>query len=201
MLDLRTRRVYKMNAWTPYATVLGRSNHTYRGETLVKSDPAPPSTALTHATPEAVHVWDDIRLQKLWLAAQRREWRSLAVIGAGKSIDTLALAELFAQLAWRYRGEPSAVFDLRDLSMRLAEYHVREVRSQVDSGRRVIIALRSIFDNPTAGLIAREADAVVVCVGLGSTKLKETDQTIQEIGRERVLGAVIVRRPAVNGSG
>jgi hypothetical protein len=179
----------------------GDEQFTYRGETFVKSNPAPPSTALTHAASDAVHIWDDIRLQKLWLAAQRREWRSLAVIGAGKAIDTLPLAELLAQLAWRYRGEPSAVFDLRDLSMRLADYHVREVRSQVDSGRRVIIALRSIFDNPTAGLIAREADAVVVCVGLGRTKLKETDLTIQEIGRERVLGAIIVRRRAVNGTG
>jgi hypothetical protein len=160
-----------------------------------------PSTALARSASDLPDTWDDIRLQKLWLATQRRTWRSLAVIGAGKSIDTLPIAELLARLAWRYRGEPSAVFDLRDLSMRLLDYHVREVRLQADAGVRVIISLRSIFDNPTASAIAREANAVVVCVGLGETGFKEAEQTIKELGKEQVLGALILRRKVGKATG
>jgi hypothetical protein len=150
------------------------------------------SRSLLAPNSDRPRVWDDVRLQKLWLAAQRREWRSLAVLGASKAMQTLETAELLAQLAWRYRGEPSIVCDLRDLSLRLVEYQVREIRSQVEAGARVLVALRSIFENPTASSIAREVDAVL-CVLLGQTEMREADQTLAEIGRERVLGSIILR--------
>ena len=170
----------------------------------MKPDPAP-STALTAPSAQTPSVWDDVRLQRLWLAAQRREWRSLAVIGAGPGVPTIEVAELLAQLAWRYRGEPSAVIDLRDLSLRLVDYHVREVRAQVDAGGRVLVALRSIFENPTAAPIAREVDAVVLCLRLGQTEFKAADQTVAEVGRDRILGSILVSggarsTPAPNGA-
>ncbi len=165
-----------------------------------KSDPAPANIALVLAPRDAnaQNVLDDVRLQKLWLAAERRRWRSLAVIAAGKAMDTLPVAEMFAKIAWWYRGEPSCVFDLRDLSLRLAEHQVQEVRAQIDAGSRVIIALRSIFENPTTVPIAREADAVLLCIGLGKTKFKSAEKTIDEIGRDRLVGSIVLR-PAKKG--
>ena len=138
-------------------------------------------------------VWDDVRLQKLWLSTQRREWRSLAVVGSSKEIDTLWLAELIANLAWSYRGTPSCVFDLRDMSLRLIEHHEQEVASQVREGQTVTIALRSISENPTALPMARSADAVILCLGLGSTDLKAAAQAVEEIGRDRIIGTIVVR--------
>jgi len=83
--------------------------------------------------------------------------------------------------------------DLRDLSLRLAEYHQREVRSLIDRGNIVVVALRSIFENPTAAPVARSADATLLCVDLGQATLKIAEQTIAEVGRDRVLGAIVVR--------
>jgi hypothetical protein len=162
----------------------------------VSSDPnaAPASAALAQRSPETPNVWDDVRFQKLWLATQRREWRSLAVLGASKSIDTLRLAELLAKLAWRYRGKPSCVCDLRDLSLRLVEYHQHEVRRQAEAGVCVLIALRPTFENPTAIPIARSADAVALCIDLGVADFASTEQTIAEVGRERVVGAIVLRQ-------
>jgi hypothetical protein len=100
---------------------------------------------------------------------------------------------MLAQLAWRYRGEPSSVCDLRDLSMRLVDYQIREVHTQVNAGTRVLIALRSIFENPTAMPVAREADAVVLCIRLGKTDVMAAEETITQVGRDRVLGSIIVR--------
>jgi len=156
-----------------------------RADLAVAPAPAAPWTS----------VWDDVRLQKLWLSTQRREWRSLAVIGANKEIDTLWLAELIANLAWSYRGVPSCVFDLRDVSLRLIEHHEQEVAAQIREGQTVTIALRSIAENPTALPMARSADAVLLCLGLGSTDLKAANHAIDEIGRDRLIGAVVVRRP------
>jgi hypothetical protein len=141
----------------------------------------------------AASVWDDVRLQRLWLSTQRREWRSLAIIGATKEVDTLWVAEMIAKLAWSYRGAPSCVFDLRDLSLRLVAHHEQDVATQVREGQTVTIALRSIFENPTAVPMARSADAVLLCLRLGVTDLKAAEQTIAEVGRDRLIGAIVVR--------
>jgi hypothetical protein len=162
------------------------------------TDGPDPRTALVTRAVDAPSVWDDLRLQKLWLGVEKKEWRSLAVVGAGGHVDTLGIAEVFAQLAWRYRGQPSTVCDLRDLSMRLVDYQVQEMRSQVESGMRLVIALRSIFENPTSAAIAQQADATVLCIALGETGLRGAEETIEAIGRERVVGSVLLRARGQN---
>jgi hypothetical protein len=154
-----------------------------------------PSTALATVAPaaEAVNVWDDLRLQRLWLGVERREWRSLSVLGTSRSVATLAIAELIAQLAWRYRGQPSSVYDLRDLGMRLVDYEVREIQAQVESGMRLVVALRPIFENPTASLIAKQTDAVLLCIALGESSFKAADEAIAAVGRQRILGSIVLR--------
>lgn len=129
----------------------------------------------------------------------------MAVLGASAGIDTIQISELIAQLAWRYRGEPSNVYDLRDLTMRLVDYQVREMRTQVEEGVRLVVALRSMFENPTAPPIAKQTDAVIVCVALDQTSFKAAQLTIDAVGRERVLGAIVLRprkvRPGSSGGG
>ncbi len=151
------------------------------------------SSALALRSPEKAHVWEDVRLQRLWLATQRRAWKSLAVLAASEGVETLPIAEMLAHVAWAYRGQPSCVFDLRDLGLRLADYQMREVKEQVEAGTRVLIALRSTNENPTAIPVARQADAVVLCIGMGETRFKAAEKAIAEVGRDRVLGAIIVR--------
>jgi hypothetical protein len=148
----------------------------------VKSDPVPTHGSVAISTHLQPRLGDEIRLQKLWLAVERTPWRSLAVLGASQSIETLSVAQVLAQLAWRYRGQPSGVVDLRDLSMRLIDYHVQEIRE-----------LRSIFENPTAIPIARQADAVALCITVGETNFKTAKQTIADIGRDRIVGSILVR--------
>jgi hypothetical protein len=153
-----------------------------------------PSSSLAKRAFDAPNVWDDVRLQKLWLGLERRRWQSLAVLSASPLLKTYPVAELLAQLAWRYRGQPSGVVDLRDLSMRLIEYQAEEVRSRVAAGTRLVVALRSIFENPTAAPIAQQTDGVVVCIAIGQTTLREVEETVAAVGRDRVLGAILVRR-------
>jgi hypothetical protein len=159
----------------------------------VSGDGSERSTALVLPSQEKPLLWDDVRLQRLWLATQRRQWRSLAVLAASPGVETLHIAELLAHVAWAYRGQPSCVFDLRDLGLRLADYQMREVEAQVDAGTRVLIALRSTTENPTAVPIARQADAVVLCIGMGETRFKAAERSITEVGRDRVLGSIIVK--------
>jgi hypothetical protein len=171
----------------------------------VKSDPVSSTALVALGAPDLTNVWDDVRLQKLWLGVESREWRSLAVLGASRSVETIQIAELFSQLAWRYRGQPSSVCDLRDLTMRLVDYEIREMRAQIDAGTRLVVALRSMFENPTAVSIAKQADAVLLCIALGATTFRAAEETIAAVGRDRVIGSIVLRRrgtkrpPSING--
>lgn len=161
--------------------------------------PPTPGAAIARRAPDSPDLWDDVRLQKLWLSVERIEWRCLAILGASPGMDTLRVAELFAQLAWRYRGQPSTVCDLRDLSMRLVDYQIGEMKAQVASGMRLVVALRSIFENPTAAPIARQANGAALCIALGETDFRGAEETIAAIGRERVVGAIVFRSGARRG--
>ena len=52
-------------------------------------------------------------------------WRSLAVVAAGAEVDTLAVANLLAKIAWSYQGQPTAVLDFRDLTLRMVQHQLR----------------------------------------------------------------------------
>jgi hypothetical protein len=159
----------------------------------VKPDSDPPSsTALVLRAPNASSPSDDVELQKLWLSMTRCDWQSLAVIGGSKGLATLDVANLMAQIAWWYRGSSSCVFDFRDLGLRLLEYQLHEVNAQVRDGHRAILALRSIFENPTAIPLAKAVDGVILCVGLGKTRMAQAEKTVDEIGRERFIGTIIL---------
>lgn len=148
--------------------------------------------ALVRRVPDVPAFGDDVRLQLLWLAMQQRVWRSLAILGASEGIDTLAVADTLAKIAWAYTGQPTCVLDMRDLSLRLLEHQIRDMAAQLQGGERVFVALRSMNENPTAVPLAMAADAVVLCVELGRTDIKGARRTLATIGREKFLGTLIV---------
>ena len=153
-----------------------------------------PSTALVRRAPEVPALGDDVRLQLLWLGLQQRSWRSLAVIAASEGIETLTVADTLAKIAWAYTGQPTCVFDMRDLNLRLLEHQIRDMAAQLQGGERVFVALRSINENPTAVPLAMAADAVVLCIELGRTDIKGAQRTLTAIGREKFIGSLLVPR-------
>jgi hypothetical protein len=126
---------------------------------------------------------DDPKTQQLWIALQQRSWRSLAVVAASKGIGTLKVANDLAKIAWWYTGQPTCVFDMRDLSLRLLDHQLRDMGGQLKGGERVFIALRSSGENPTAVPLARAADLAVLCVRLGATDAKSAEKTLEAVGR------------------
>jgi hypothetical protein len=168
-------------------------------EDRVNRDPAAFAEAQTRALallPDPPGPWQDARLQRLWLATQSREWQSLAIMAASESVETLPIAETLAQIAWCYQGQPTCAYDLRDLSLRLADHQIQEVRAQAGYGTRVLVALRSPAENPTALLVARETDAVLLCIAVDGTEIRTVERAIDDIGRERILGTILIHRRA-----
>lgn len=69
---------------------------------------------------------------------------------------------------------------------------VREAKLMPPFGR-AIIAIRPVVSDPLGIAIAHAADAVVVCVQLGASRIPAARRTIELVGPERIVGAFIVR--------
>jgi hypothetical protein len=135
---------------------------------------------------------DEVELQTLWLSLARRSWRSLAVLAASKGTSTIGVANSLARMALWYTGQPSCVFDMRDLHLRFLDEQVRDMAAQMQGEERVFVALRSLSENATTAPLAMAADGVVLCLELGNADIKSAKRTIAAIGRERFLGTILV---------
>jgi hypothetical protein len=171
---------------------------------MTAEDPPPAASGLAAplvVRPSSAPLADDVRSQQLWLSLQKRRWRSLAVLSASKGVGTLTVANNLAKIAWWYSGQPSCVFDMRDLSLRLLEHQLRDMSSQVEGAERVFIALRSAAENPTAVPLARAADACVLCVQLGRTNMTSAQKTLDAVGRDCFIGTILVPPDQVDADG
>lgn len=60
---------------------------------------------------------------------------------------------------------------------------------------QVIIAVRSVLEEPLGVAVAQAADAVVLCVEMGRSRLPSARRTLELVGPERVLGTFLVHGP------
>jgi hypothetical protein len=135
---------------------------------------------------------DDLAMQKLWVATQRREWKSLAVIAGDDDVSTLDVATRLAEIAWWYKGQPTNVLDLRKLGLRLVDYQLREMAAQIEQGDCVIVALSSVVTNPTTVAVATAVEACILAIKLGTTRMDLAEKNIEEIGRDKFIGTIIL---------
>jgi hypothetical protein len=129
---------------------------------------------------------------RTWLAIEASPWRALAIIPthAGSSLEAV---HALAAVAWEQRGPSVIVADIRTISLHALSTVREELRQRTARGERILIASRSLDENPVAATIAREADGVVLCVVLGRTTRKSVAQAIKEIGKDRIIGTISLR--------
>lgn len=60
--------------------------------------------------------------------------------------------------------------------------------------RATIIAIDAVAENPLILPVALAADAVLLCVEIGRTRLEDARHTVELIGRDRIIGTVLLRR-------
>jgi hypothetical protein len=156
-----------------------------------------PFESTSSATPPA--HWDSPDLERIWLAAHSLEWRSLALVPASEGISVIELAHAISALGLSHRGESIGVADLRDVPLPRVRGHIEVVRWHVNHGERVILALRSTFENIATIPLVRVADRAILCVALGLTGIAQANQTVEHVGRDRFIGTVILRPTATVG--
>lgn len=145
---------------------------------------APPPASLGHEL--------GIDWQGLWLAMQRRPWASLAVIPAGKKINTPLIARALARVGSCHLGTAIMAPDATSITLPRLEASIEAWIEHRVRVQRVVLALGHVLENPASLAVARAADAALVCVTLGESSISDVTRMIEEVGRERFLGSVIV---------
>jgi hypothetical protein len=138
----------------------------------------------------------DASWQRIWLRAQGRDWVSLALIGSSPRAPeaTMRVAGMLARISEEL-GHPLVVLDARSVELRTMASIQARMRSLAARGTRAITVLQYPHYNPISVPIAQAADASMLCVFIGESRSVNTEQTIEQIGRDRFLGTVILRHP------
>jgi hypothetical protein len=144
--------------------------------------------------PSTARGWDRLEYQRLWLYMASRKWRTLAIVPAEEGMSTYEVASVIMGVG-AHHGASIGLFDFRDVRLHRVLTVVADACEHVMPGERLIFATRSIKENLATIPLARAADGVVLCVSLGSTRISLVEETIEEIGRERFLGSVLVCDP------
>lgn len=137
-------------------------------------------------------AWQRADWQRMWLATQRSEWRSLALVPAGRgaAVDfTLHVAVSLARTGMRHLGAQVHVADATRLGMDHAVEFGNQLRRTIQNGP-VIIALAAPSTSAVAVELAQAADFALLCVMLKTMRIAEAKKTLDDIGRERFIGAV-----------
>lgn len=131
--------------------------------------------------------------QRLWLAAQRATWTSLALVPVGATVATPRLAAALAEVGREHLGGTVVACDLTTVSLSSLKSELHALAERARCAERAVLALPPLHGSPAGLALARAADAVILCVTLGDSSITEAEQTLADIGPDRVLGSVIVR--------
>lgn len=151
------------------------------------SDPAEPLGDVA-IDPASAIAW-----QRLWLSTQRREWRSLAVIPVGGRIATPPVARSLVSVGSSHLGALIRLNDATAITIAGLGACLRGLTDPRESAARVIVALGSVLENPASLAVAQAADAAILCLVLGESSISEAERTIEEVGRARFVGSLILR--------
>jgi hypothetical protein len=141
-------------------------------------------------------------VQEVWFALARLEWRSLALVPADEGGSAAAIAASLADVGRRLRETPVTFLIMADP---LDFASAAKIISAFDLTRqggsaltvaptgKVIVAVQPVVVEPLGLAVTEAADAVVLCIDVGRTRLAATRRTIELVGRERIVGALLVR--------
>jgi hypothetical protein len=136
-------------------------------------------------------TWEHMDWQRMWLHTRSLCWRTLALVPGDRHTPALDVANLMVRLALDH-GERVHVADARALRLKHVDAFLEGARYEVGQGARTIFVTMPPSTSLSAVPIAQAADCSLLCVSLGLSSLREMRATVEEIGRGRFLGSLLV---------
>ncbi|BDG04637.1 hypothetical protein AMOR_36330 [Anaeromyxobacter oryzae] len=134
-------------------------------------------------------------LLELWFRLAQRTWTSVALVPAdGGTTAAAPFARSLAEVGRRLHGAPVTAIAPDELDFATAAALAECVRAAARSpeGARVVVAVPPLVIEPLGTAAVQAADVVVLCIELGRTRLAGARRTLDLVGRERVVGSLLV---------
>lgn len=157
-------------------------------------DPAPRARLEAPASGAHLGLAEGVDWQRLWFATQQRPWRSLAVIPVGRGVRTLLIARILAEVGSRHLGPCVQAADATTVTLDVLQASMDAWMKRPGSTERVLLALGPVLESPPSLALAQAADAAILCIALGESSISEASRTVDEVGRERLVGSVVFRK-------
>jgi hypothetical protein len=143
----------------------------------------------------ALHVHEsepaDPQLQRLWFATLRKPWSCLAIVPADASVALGDVPELLLAVGQEHGARQVRLVNGR--GAQLADVHrvVSSLRLTSPS-ECVMVAVDAFADSPAAVPIVCAASAALLVVRVGESHMEAARQTVETIGRDRIIGAIVL---------
>ena len=139
------------------------------------------------------------QFQELWFVLQRNAWASLVVVPADEGSSAAWVAHWVAAVGAGLHDPPVRAVVAEDLDFNAAARLAASLTSAGGGGPRgpvctgqVIVAIGPVVAQPLAIAVARAADAVILCVEVGKTRIASARRTIDLIGADRFVGCLML---------
>jgi hypothetical protein len=136
--------------------------------------------------------------QELWYTLTLRNWTSVVLVPADAGGSAAAVATSLAEAGMWLRDGAVTLFVMSDPLDYASATQVAPATSQAGTAgaesapERVIIAVQPVVVEPLGLAVTQAADAVILCIELGRTRLAAARRTIELVGRERIGGCFLV---------
>lgn len=154
----------------------------------------PPSQTSLVLSERKFEPWLRLDWQKFWLTVRSREWKSLALVPAGKGGPpdfTLSVAVSLARTGMTHLGVPVCVADATRVPLKHMMQFVEEVKRTTEAGDLVVIALSPAAESPITVSVAQSTDYALLCVLLERMASADAKKAVSQIGPQKFIGSVV----------
>jgi hypothetical protein len=143
----------------------------------------------------------DLEIEGLWFTLSRIPWRTLVMVPSDEGASAVEVAAALADVGRRLRSGPVTFLLLSGpMDYAAAGKIVSAVGGRRDAGQteerqgdgRLIIAIPPVVTEPLGLAVTEVADAVVLCVQRGESRMRVAERTLELVGRDRVVGALML---------
>ncbi len=131
--------------------------------------------------------------QRLWLRCHQHDWQSLALVGSSQR-DPNAMLEIAHGLAriGKELGQELAVFDAREIGLVDMDGTLGQIKALTSKGKRCLVVLKLVSENATTVPMVQSLDSALIGVFIGETTVVAASRTVEEAGRAKFLGSVVI---------
>src|SRR5262249_22232956 len=151
------------------------------------------SDSLSSSAPNALGAPISHDLLGLWYLLVGRRWSTLAIVSPEDGPRAWRLAQELVEVARKRHSSTINAVKLLDLKLERAASVAHAVNTVTALGerKRFVLALDSPVGNPVALTVLAACDGVLLLLERGRTRIPEARKTVESVGREEVLGAVL----------